>query len=58
MGLEQLQCVFHCHRPWAHQKMPRKSGMSAVPLEKVIPVKPERLHQALGVYQMALADKA
>jgi hypothetical protein len=32
--------------------------MSAATLEKVSPVKPERLHQALGVYQMALADKA
>jgi len=32
--------------------------MSAGSEEKVGPVKPERLHQALGIYQMALADKA
>jgi hypothetical protein len=32
--------------------------MSAASEEKVGPVKPERLHQALGVYQMALAEKA
>jgi hypothetical protein len=32
--------------------------MSAATAEKISPVKPERLHQALGVYQMALADKA
>jgi hypothetical protein len=31
--------------------------MSAASEEKVGPVEPERLHQALGVYQMALADK-
>ena len=30
--------------------------MSAGSDEKVGPVKPERLHQALGIYQMALAD--
>lgn len=29
--------------------------MSATTEEKVVPVKPERLHQALGVYQSALA---
>ena len=34
-----------------------KSAMSAGSDEKVGPVKPERLHQALGIYQMALADK-
>ena len=32
--------------------------MSAGSEDKVGPVKPERLHQALGIYQMALADKA
>jgi hypothetical protein len=32
--------------------------MSAATEEKVSAVKPERLHQALGVYQMAVADKA
>jgi hypothetical protein len=32
--------------------------MSAATAEKIGPVKPERLHQALGVYQMALAEKA
>jgi len=32
--------------------------MSAATAEKISPVKPERLHQALGVYQMAVADKA
>ena len=26
--------------------------------EKVSPVKPERLHQALGIYQMALVEKS
>jgi len=32
--------------------------MGAGSEQKVGPVKPERLHQALGVYQMALADNA
>ena len=31
--------------------------MSAGSEEKVGPVKPERLHQALGIYQTALADR-
>ena len=31
--------------------------MSAAAEEKVAPVKPERLHQALGIYQSALVDK-
>jgi hypothetical protein len=32
--------------------------MNAASEEKVGPVKPERLHLALGIYQMALAEKA
>jgi hypothetical protein len=31
--------------------------MNATTEEKVVPVKPERLHQALGVYQSALAEE-
>ena len=30
--------------------------MNAASEEKIAPVRPERLHQALGVYQMALAE--
>jgi hypothetical protein len=32
--------------------------MNAVTEEKITPVEPERLHQALGIYQSALAAKA